>query len=237
MQNIKTFITMVKQEFYIMTTRQKWMSVFLVVVVFVGGLCEMIGVAALLPFVQALTDLEAFCKKGYAVLIINLFHLKNANNVIFVIAFLIVVVYILKNTYLLWSLNLQYKFQYEFQTELSSRMLACYMRRPYEYFLNVNSNQVLRCVEGDTKGVFAIYEFITKMLSEVLTILFTGGLLFYVDFFMAVGILTISLTCVVCFTFVFRLLLHGVGEKKREADFLASKYAYQAVNGIKEIYV
>lgn len=237
MQNIKTFITMVKQELYIITPRQKRLSVLLFFAVTFGSLYEMLGVSALLPLVEALMDVGTLSRKWYAAPLINLLKLEEQNEIIFTMAALVVVVYLLKNLYLLWSLNLQYKFRYEFQRELSSRMLAAYMRRPYEYFLGINSAQVLRSIEGDVIGVFGIYEYMFKMLSETLTVIFIGAFLLYIDWIMASGVLLLSLVCFFGVTSACRILLRGAGEKGRAAELLTKKYAYQAVNGIKEIHV
>lgn len=237
MQNIKTFITMIKQELYIMTSQQKKISIFLFLVITIGSFCEMLGVTALLPFIEALIDIESLKTKWYSAPIINLFHLKDSNDIIFAMAMLIVTVYLIKNLYLIFSLNLQYKFRYEFQWQLSTRMLTAYMRRPYEYFLGINSADVLRSIEIDVASVFAVYEHLLKILSEIFSIVFIGVFLLYLDWFTASGVLLFSFISFLFITFGFRVLIKGVGEKNRKASFYTKKYAYQSINGIKEIHV
>ena len=65
MENIKTFIAMIKQLKYIMTKSQKRKSLWLFLIVFLGSLLELIGVTALLPFIQSLLDIDSIKTKWY----------------------------------------------------------------------------------------------------------------------------------------------------------------------------
>lgn len=237
MKDINTVIRMIKQELYIITPRQKRMSILLFVIIFVGSLFELLGVTAILPLVEALMDMETFCGKWYVAPIIQFLNINNQRQIIYIISVLIVIVYLVKNVYLLWSMHIQYKFRFGFEKELSTRMLRAYLLRPYEYFLNINSAQILRSIEGDVTGVFTIYDFFFRMMSEACNVVLIGIFLIYTDWIMAVGVLVLSGLCFLIVTLVFKHMLKGVGEKQRNADILKKKYAYQAVNGIKEINV
>lgn len=237
MKDLKTIVNMVKQELYIMTPKQKKVSLFLFLIVFIGSIMELLGVTAILPFIQSLLDVEGLDEIWLVKNIIDFFHLYDQYQIIYIMAFLVVLIYLFKNLYLLWSSNMQYKFRYLFQRELSSRMLSAYMRRPYEYFLNINSAQVLRSIEGDVIAVFGIYEFFFKILACLLNILLIGIFLIYTDYIMAIGVLFSSFISFAIIMYVFKRLLNGVGKAQREASMLTKKYAYQAVNGIKEIHV
>lgn len=237
MKDIHTFLDIIKQEWYIMTKKQKKWSICLFAIIVIGSLCELLGVTAILPFIQSLLNIDELKEKKYISFFINLFKIESDIQIIFCVAFGVMIVYLLKNLYLLWALQLQYKFRYSFQRELSTRVLSTYMKRPYEYFLNINSAQVLRSIEGDVIGVFGIYEYLFKILAEILNIGLISIFLIYTDWIMAIGVLIIISICFISITLIFRVLLKGVGEKQRNASMQAKKYAYQIVNGIKEINV
>ncbi len=237
MKDIETAIRMIRQELYIITPRQKRMSLLLFMIIFVGSLFELLGVTAILPLVEALMDMQTFCGKWYIAPVIHYLGLRNERQIIYTIAVLIIAVYIVKNIYLLWSMHIQYRFRFGFERELSTRMLSAYLRRPYEYFLNINSAQILRSIEGDVTAVFTIYDFFFRIVAEACNVILIGVFLLCTDWIMALGVLTLSGLCFVTVTLVFKHMLKGVGEKHREADILKKKYAYQAVNGIKEINV
>ncbi len=237
MKDFNTLIKMIKQETYVMNKKQRRLSIALFIIVFIGSLMELLGVTAILPFIQSMLDVDSLSQNWYMRRIIEFLHLDNQLQVIFTVAILVVLVYIFKNFYLLFSINMQYRFKYTFQRELSSRMLSAYMRRPYEFFLDVNSAQILRSINEDVVAVYAIYDNFFKMLSEMLNIVLIGIFLICTDWMMAAGVLILFSICLIVITYVFRNLLRNVGEKYREGVMRSHKYAYQSVGGIKEIHV
>ena len=237
MKDFKTAIRMIKQELYILTAKQKRTSIFLFFVVLLGSAFELLGVTAILPLIEALMDLDSIREKWYLAALVDILKIEDQKEMIYVISIAVILVYLVKNVYLLWSMNVQYKFRFDFEKELSTRMLTAYLRRPYEYFLNINSAQILRGIDGDVTGVFTIYDFFFRMLAEAFNVILIGIFLIYTDWIMALGVLLLSGTCFIAVSLVFKHMLKGVGEKSRNADILKKKYAYQAVNGIKEINV
>ena len=222
MKDFKTAIRMIKQELYILTAKQKRTSIFLFFVVLLGSAFELLGVTAILPLIEALMDLDSIREKWYLAALVDILKIEDQKEMIYVISIAVILVYLVKNVYLLWSMNVQYKFRFDFEKELSTRMLTAYLRRPYEYFLNINST---------------IYDFFFRMLAEAFNVILIGIFLIYTDWIMALGVLLLSGTCFIAVSLVFKHMLKGVGEKSRNADILKKKYAYQAVNGIKEINV
>lgn len=235
--DIKTFFDMIHKLKFIMTREQKRKSIFLFVIVLIGAVLETLGVSAIMPFIEALLSPDILMQKWYGRMLNDFFIIDDSAKLVFMVAIFIIIIYLIKNLFLLFSSYCQTKFRFDFQRELSTKMLDSYMRRPYSYFLNNNSALVMRVIKEDVIGVFIIYDGIFKILAELITAAFIGIFLIYTDFIMASGVLII---CTIVFIVVlggFRKLLKGVGEKSRAAYAKANQYAYQAVNGIKEISV
>ena len=235
--DLKTFFVMVRQLFYIMTVKQKRKSILLFFVILVGAAFETLGVSAILPFIEAMLTPDELRQKWYVKLIIDFLGIDNSQMIMIVVGLGVICIYILKNLYLTLSIYFQASFRYRFQKELSTRMLRAYMKRPYSYYLNVNSAEVLRGIGGDVNGVFGVFEDIFKLISELLTVCLIGIFLFYTDFLMAGGVLAIAVIAFLLIVIGFKKMLTGAGEKARRASTISNKYAYQAVNGIKEILV
>ncbi len=228
---------MFRQELYILSSEQKRKSAFLFLAILLGSFLQMVGVTAILPFIEAIMDIQEFRSRPYVAYFVDLFGLRSDLSIVVLSAALIALVYIFKNTYLLWASNLQLNYRYRFQKELSVNMLETIMKRPYEYFLNINSSEILRAVSGDVIGVYGVYEFGFYLVSELLNVALIGALLIYQDWFMAVGVLLVSGICFISVTVIFRYLMKGAGEAQRRANIQSQKYAYQVANGIKEINV
>lgn len=235
--DIKTLFNMVRQLFYIMTEKQKRKSILLFFVILLGAAFETLGVSAVLPFIESMLTPDELKQKWYAKLIIDYMGINNPQYIMIMIGIGVICIYLLKNLYLTMSIYFQASFRYRFQKELSTRMLRAYMKRPYSYYLNVNSAEVLRGIGGDVNGVFGVFEDLFKLMSELLTVCLIGVFLFYTDLLMAGGVLVIAAIAFLLIMIGFKRLLTGAGEKSRRASTNSSKYAYQAVNGIKEIHV
>lgn len=237
MKDITTIIEMIKQLRYVMTKEQQKKSILLFVIILLGAVFETLGVSAIIPFIQSLLSPEELMKKAYIKPVVMIFSINDTNALIYLMGFFIIIVYIIKNIYLSFSTYIQAKFRYGFQKKLSTKMLESYLKRPYSYFVNVNSSEIIRGIGGDVIGVFGIFEYSFRLLAEILTVILIGAFLFYTDFLLAVGILAIAGLCFILVTSGFRLLLKGAGEKQRNAQAMTNKYAYQAINGIKDISV
>lgn len=235
--DIKTVIEIGKQIIYIMNRKQKKQAVMLFFVIIIGAMFETLSVSAVIPFMQAiLTPLE-LGEKWYWAFFIRTFHLQTEYSIIIMVGILIIAVYVIKNGYLTFSTYAQVRYKSQFQKNLSTKMLDSYMKRPYSYFLDVNSAQVLRGIHDDVGGVYTVLDSLLRILMEMVTVSLIGVFIIVTDPFMAVGVILLA-------TFTLLLIISGVkrqlkvmGLKHREASTGQYKCAYQAINGIKEIKV
>lgn len=226
-----------KKIFYILNTRQKLKSCLILALILIGSFLELLGVSAILPFVQALLDPYALLDNSIFQIIAELFELNDGVSIIFFVGVLLIGVYVLKNLCLSFISYTQISFRWQMQKELSTTMLNAYMNKPYAYFLDINSSEVLRGIQDDVNSLYTVIENLFSCFSNLLTLLLISIFLCVSDFWLAVSVLLIAGGCFCLITFRFRRLLAGVGQKQREANAETRKYAYQAVTGIKEINV
>lgn len=236
-QDIRTVKNMIKQLLYVLTPEQKRKSVLLFFIIVIGSAFETLGISAIMPFIQALLTPEVLMEKWYVKLLAETLNLKDSVDLIICLGVAIIFIYIVKNLYLAFSAYFQTNFRYRFQKELSIKVFKSYMKRPYQYFTDINSSEILRGIGGDVIGVFGTFEGLFKMLSEIMTVIFIGAFLFVTDAVLAGGILLIGGIAFLVIVKGFKRLLTGAGEKARNASVDSTKYAYQAAMGIKEIKV
>lgn len=236
-KDIKTLFSMFKQLDIILSSKQKKQIVGILFLIIVGSFVEMLGVSAVLPFIESLLTPEILSEKWYFAPITKITGAQSSFEIIVTCGILIVAVYLLKNLFLLVSTWRQSKFRCQFQKDLSTTMLRSYVRRPYTFFLNTNSAEVLRGIGQDVYGTFEIMRNMFLTLSETLTVAMIGIFIIYTDPFMACGILGLALICFFVITFSLKPILSRIGKELRAANFERGKCAYQSVMGIKEIKV
>ncbi len=236
-KDIHTLFLMFDHLRKILNKNQKMQIGGIAILILMGSFCEMLGVSSVLPFIESILTPEQLSQKWYMEPIVKLTRAKTSLQVIVACGALIVMVYIFKNVFLTISAFIQSKFRCRFQKDLSTGMLRAYLKKPYDYFLNINSAEVIRGIGGDVFGTFEVLHNLFLLSSEVMTVVMIGIFIIYTDAIMAVGVLFIAGICFTIITLSFKPVLSKVGRNQRIANADRSKYAYQAIMGIKEIKV
>ena len=222
---------------YILTYKQKRAFYGLFIITLIGSLLEMLGIYVILPFIQAVMSPETLLNSGFTGLMAEILHISDSEKMLILMGGFVVSVYILMNVFLIFVEYRQNKFKCDFKKELSVKMLQTYMKRPYTYFINTNSARILKGVESDVDGVYAIFDNGFRLIAELTTSVFIGIFLVYIDPIMAVGILFIAIVTMLIILFGFKGHLVRLGHQQRELSMQLGKKAGQAIWGYKEIKV
>lgn len=222
---------------YILTYKQKRAFYGLFIITLIGSLLEMLGIYVILPFIQAVMSPETLLNSGFTGLMAEILHISDSEKMLILMGGLVVSVYILMNVFLIFVEYRQNKFKCDFKKELSVKMLQTYMKRPYTYFINTNSARILKGVESDVDGVYAIFDNGFRLIAELTTSVFIGIFLVYIDPIMAVGILFIAIVTMLIILLGFKGHLVRLGHQQRELSMQLGKKAGQAIWGYKEIKV
>ncbi len=235
--NLKTLIQMLKQLNYILDKNQKKRAIWLLVVIMASAGFELLGVTAILPFVEAAVSPDKMLQNKYVMKIAPVVGIANANDLLFVMGMGLIGVYIVKNVFLLYANYVQYDFATRIQKELSVNMLHSYMNRPYSSFLNMNTSEILRGCSNDTSCVYNVIDYLSTIISQVLTVAMIGVYLIYTDSIIAISVLFLMLIVLFGIVLFFKPTIKKAGQKNQELVMLKNKILVQVVNGIKEIFV
>ena len=102
----------IKKAFEVFDSRQKRKLVYLTFIIFIDAFVELLGVSVIIPFIQAVTTPEVLLENKYAKWAYDFLGMSDTNQFIVLMAVVIIAVYILKNLFLVYMYNLQYKFSY-----------------------------------------------------------------------------------------------------------------------------
>ena len=228
---------MIGQVNYVLSRKQKIQFIGLFFLGLGSAFMQTLGVSAILPFVQAVMTPEILMQNRYIAPILNTFKITDPGMVIVIVGIGIILIYFIKNIYLIVAGNIQTKFRCRFHEELSSRLLSSYLDRPYSYFITTTSSVILQTIQNDSNCVFDIMNTLYQLVAEGFTIILLGALLAYSDWFMAVGVLFICGLCFLLVTFGFKKKLSEYGVISRNAKTDQYKYLYQPIMGNKDIKV
>lgn len=235
--NLKSLIQIKDKLVYILSDNQKRSAIFLVLVIVVRVFFELLGVTAVYPFLQALLTPYVVMENKYLRPFIQLFHIETSRGVLVLIGIVLILIYIFKNIYMIFSYYVQYNYSTKVQKELSIKILNSYMSRPYSFFLNINSSEILRACGGDVNGVFMILSCAFDIVAEGLSIVVIGIFIFETDIFMAVSVLLLMALVGGAIILAYKPVMKRLGRKEMAAQVVKSKAIYQTVTGVKELYV
>lgn len=237
MGKIETLIRLLKQIFAVLDQRQKQKSIVVFFHMVISSLLETLSVSLVVPFLTIIVQMDAIKDNKICTYILNLFHIDDARLLVYILATIFILIYIFKNIYMLYSQYIQIEYRAQLQEELSTKMLFSYMTRPYTFFLDVNSGDLMRGINADTAGVYKTVDCFFKLISNLLTIFCLGVYMFASDPFISVGIIILSVVIVGIISFASKNSMLKAGQRLRTATGRTNQSALQAIGGYKEILV
>lgn len=237
MEDLKTLGIMISQLKFILNKKQRKQMIGMLLIILVGALWEMLGVSIMLPFMQALTAPAELLNKWYIIPIAELLGIKDAKGILVLVCICIILVYLIKNIYLLLSTYLQIRYKTNVLKQLSVLMLRSYIHRPYSFFVNTNSGKIIRGVTNDVASVHDIIEIGFKMISEILVVAMIGAYVLYTDTMMALGFFIVGGLCLIIIVFGLKKRMSEMGNLNRDAIGENNKLALQTIEGIKDVLI
>lgn len=234
---IASFLRILRQIRYILTRNQKRKSIFLFFNMIVASLLDMLGVAAVLPFINSLTDPEAVASRWYTRLLMRALHLDNDLQMMLALGACIILIYIVKNIYL-WLYNrMLIRYQCGITQDISIRMLRSYMARPYSFFRRTNSSILIRGINDDAIAVYYILNNLFMLCSQLLTTVMIAAFLIRQDVGMTMGLVSAGAICILVMAVFVKRSTVKAGRDFMESNAERMAATYQTINGIKEIMV
>lgn len=237
LRDIGTFITTIKQLFGLLTGKQRKQVIGVFILVVIGAAFETLGVAAVLPFVYAVIDTSQLWGNQYIVMCADVFGIKTDTQLIVSLGILICIFYVFKNVFMMFISYMENKFKANFAYELSKLMLHSYMKRPYVYFLGTNSAEMIRGLNDDINSINDMLTALFKIFSIGFMMVGIGVFLVIQEPLMAFGIVMLAVVIFSVIVLVIKRKIRELGKLKIKYATEAYKYAYQAVNGMKEISI
>nr|MCR5598944.1 hypothetical protein [Lachnospiraceae bacterium] len=154
---MKSISDILKKIHYVMTSKQKLQYIFVMLVALVGSFCELISVSAVLPFIQSVMMPDALVNEWYYKIVARYIYFDSQTKTVTVFGVLIIIVFIVKNLYLMFSSYVQSWYSTTVQSDLSIKMEKAYLNSSYLFHLGVNSSLLIRSIRQDVDGVFALF--------------------------------------------------------------------------------
>jgi ABC-type multidrug transport system fused ATPase/permease subunit len=227
----------IKQMLEVFDKKQKKKLVWITIIIFIGGLTELLGVSSILPFIEMILDSEEMMQNPYIALFCNITGIHDVNMVIVSVAIGIVLIFILKNIYVVFQAKMQYEFSYFGLRDLRCRMMDAYLHQRYPFHLNHNSAELIRNVNTDCNMFYSTVLNFLQLITEVVVCSMIGIYLIYKDAIIALGVVASMAFFMFVFMKKFRKIFDKMGAAYRVYDAGMLKCMQQSFGGIKEIKI
>ncbi|MBQ7464258.1 MAG: ABC transporter ATP-binding protein [Lachnospiraceae bacterium] len=228
---------MLKKINYILDRGQKFRLFILMLVIIGGAFLETLGVSAVLPLVNIVTNPEVIHTNRYFSMVGRALGISDVRTYVLVAALALIVVYIVKNVYILFMYNLQYRYTFNNQRRVSYRIMQCYLSQEYLFHVDHNVSELIRNCSSDVNGFFVVVLSVIQLVTEGCTCAFLVAFLLMQDVATTVMILVLMALFTLVVLGIFRKKLTQYGQRNRTLSALTSKWLLQAFQGIKDIKV
>lgn len=186
---------------------------------------ELVGVSFITQLVTLVTD----SSKLHTGMMSRLFDLSGADSdrqFLLYMVIALIIVYVVKNAYLLWINYVQCTFIYNNQLRLSGRLIDCYLKKPYTYHLDKNSAEMVRNVMLDSERLFQMLLTTFTLFSEILISVLLCIYLLVMDPFITVTVVAI----LGVFTFLYLLLFRNKAKEYGKTNQIYDGKMHQSIN-------
>ncbi len=221
----------------ILSIHQQFRIAQLFVLMIIGGSMEMLSVSLIFPFMNIVMNPEQTMSSHYVLLICEILDLHSPKAFLIILAIFLAIIYILKNLFLLFEYNMQYRFVCNNMLDLKNQLMESYLSRPYEYFLYSDTSVIIRIIHEDTNAVFGLLMNLLGLYTEIFVSVFL-----IIATIMTAPMITMLIACILLFLMlcIAKLLkpkLRFLGNEIRNSRSGMHKWLLQTLEGIKEVKV
>ena len=155
--------------------RDKFLYIGLFFLMCGSAALEVIGVGAVPSFIATLSVPEKVMAYPHVRPVLEALNITTPQSLALWACAALVVVFVLKNAYVIAAYNLMVRVTEYHRVRLSTRLFRAYMSAPYEFYLQRNSAELLRNVQTETNEI--VTGVINPLIRLVLNVLTTVGII------------------------------------------------------------
>ena len=228
---------MIKEANYILDKRQKLELLFLLAVICIGAFVELLGVSMILPLINVALDPSTIDTTWYLAIIKNTMCFTEVNQMIIFLALFLMGIYIIKNLYVTFMYNMQYRFIFNNQRYLAVKMMDVYMHQSYLYHVSKNVAELQRTITEDVNGFYTFILNILQLLAEASVCVVLVLFLMKTDIISTLVVAVLVGIFTILVGIISKKVLVKKGTENRRLCILLNKWLLQSFSGIKDIKV
>lgn len=221
----------------ILNRKQKLQIGILVIMMIISAIMETIGISMIVPLITMMMDPQIMVQNKYVAIICDVFHIVDSQQLVLCIIGCMIIVFLSKNVLQMIIYNYQYRFINNCRLKIQKKLMHSFLHRPYEFYLNAKTSEVMRIISSDTAGTFLL---LSNMLELTTQLIISGAIivtLLIIEPVMSFAIAVILLILVIIITKCIKPTMKDIGEKQLIYASNTNKWLMQFIAGIKEVKI
>ena len=221
----------------VMDRKQKVQMAVLGLMMLIGAFIETLSVSMLIPLIEVIMNPDDLAEHDQMRQIFELLHLDNMGQFTVFMILALIAMFILKNIYLYFQRSYQLRFVCDNQFLTARRLMRVYLDRPYEIYINYNSDEIIRTVTTDVANTYSLVLQILTLASDGVVFFGLAVMILVLDPVMALMVgVTMGLVLVIIKK-AFKPILLKAGKDQQFHNGQMIKWINQSVLGVKEVII
>ena len=225
--------SIVKQLNTVLSDAEKKQIFGLIVLMFIGGLLELLGVSIVFPLISVVMSGDSGLLSGSTLNGVKL----GRYEMIIALAVFMMIIYVLKNLYLTFMYKRIFLFIKRGLVNTSDRMFSLFIKAPYDIFMERDSAELERIVRSDVEGMYKVLKPLLQIISEIMICAILGILLFLTNWQMSLFMVLFIGIIDGFFILRSKKMVSKLGDEDIEARTLMMRDVMSAFGGIKELKI
>ncbi|MBS4198417.1 ABC transporter ATP-binding protein [Bacillus sp. FJAT-49732] len=217
---------------------EKKLLLLLLFMMIVAAIFETLGIGLIVPLVGILTNPKVIHEQKILSYIYNQFNFQTTSAFIVFAVLMLLLVFVVKNLYLLLFNYTQIRIILNQKVKLSRRLFKEYLTKPYTFHIQRNTAELLRNVNSEVNRVcYGIVISGFQLFTEFLVITFILALLIVTSPLATITASVLLGGSVFLFFKTFRKKISQLGEEQQEVSGKMIKWVNQGLGASKEVKV
>ncbi|MCE7887022.1 MAG: ABC transporter ATP-binding protein [Alphaproteobacteria bacterium PRO2] len=229
-------MNMIQKMLGLLGRRERMQAAGLFALFLLMSLCEVIGIASILPFMSVLADPDSVTRNEWLRQGYEFFEFSSPKEYLFFIGVGVLVILVLTNIIKALTRWVTLYVTQGWGESLSRRLFEIYLRQPYRFFLDRNSSEISKNVLAEVQTLsnavlMAFLDMMTRIIVSVVILLFLAAM----DPVLALATCVILGGAYVLVFLGFKSSLRKEAQRRNQAQAEKYRIVNEAIQGIKNI--
>lgn len=230
-------LSTIKKMNKILVKKQKSRLVILFFMMLFGAFLEVLGVSLMVPLMTAIMNPNIIEQNELIGKICAMLDLHSHKTFVIACIIALICVFIFKDLFLILQYYVQSRFVFNNRFAAQKKMFHIFMKRPYEYYLNAQTGEIMRIIQSDIGNTYALLTTLLTFATESIVSIALVATIFLMEPVMTMFVAFMMLLIMIVISKAVKPVLRREGLILQKHTALATKWLLQAIQGIKEVKV